>query len=224
MKKLACLIALCGMTSFVYADDTYISFSVASGSHKFKLKNNFITNKTSTSVTPMAAELAFGTYLSENFRIDLGLNYLSDKTSSIGRTTNPLLTDKVKLSLAHLSGLVNLHFDFQVSDTFIPSVTAGVGYGRGKMKMKGNGTTSVFQPSAANNKAKLTTNESGLTWQIGADLDYRFNDNYTVIIGYRMRNYSLDKLAFKYIDTTKPNLKIDAKVAHLMQVGIRYEF
>ena len=154
--------------------------------------------------------------------------------------------DGVSGSASQLGAMVNLWYDFDLSDTLTPYIGGGLGFIRidqGDLRYDPNAVKNAISARAAaaapNNPMlqqlvghlaplgalevpRLSTTDTAFAFQIGAGIGYALSDSLTLHVGYRLQ--ALNGLTFSgdngMVSTTA---ETDLRV-HFLEIGIRYRF
>ena len=154
------------------ADDFYLSLSGVVGKNKIEPHTN--SNKKYT-MNLEGGELRVGTYLTPDFRGELGLGYtvgkkkLSEKKSGI--TTNS------KYKLESYSLLLNSYYDFNNHTMAVPYIMGGLGFAKNKGNIK-----------YTSKQGKKSFSKKSFSWQLGAGIDMKAANDIKVGLGYRFRD------------------------------------
>lgn len=145
--------------------------------------------------------LALGYYFTDCVRTDLAIEYR--KLSNLEKVVT---SDDGKggMKMESFNATVNAYYDFHTGTSFVPFVTAGVGFGHTKHQHKTYGTPVKGTYSASmymnaeslagmdikNTSAplKLEKTKNALLYQGGVGVGYRFNNSFGVDLTYRLGN------------------------------------
>ncbi|MDR0647035.1 MAG: acyloxyacyl hydrolase [Puniceicoccales bacterium] len=130
------------------------------------------------------------------WRLGLEVAY---RQAKIKESTN-LLVDASKDKFNALAGMVNVYYDYALTEEVALYVGAGLG---------------VAKFSAHDKTTKVDTSKTVFAWQIVAGLGYDINENWTVEAGYRLFNTAKVKSATNSVKTP---------FCHSLEAGLRYNF
>ena len=148
----------------------------------------------------------FGATIASNTRAELELAYKS--TDSDGLTLGSAKSD-ASGGLSSTSLLLNFWYDFPTMGNIRPYAGAGLGIATVDNDVSGGGT-------------RFDSSDEGITYQIGAGLQFPVSDRGTIDFGYRYQ--TVRKLAFE--SKSSPNTVYDDIdfITHSLQIGYRMNF
>lgn len=202
-KKL--LLGVLGLTGSLFAVDTVSSFdpyvairggySMLSKKDSVKYKNGF------------SGAVEFGANY-DAWRFGLEVSYLRNKINE-GKTANENIKgnyDKVSA----LSGMINVYYDYALTDECSLYVGAGLGVAKFSYDAK--------------NCGKVGVEKTVFAWQLKAGVAYDINENWTVEAGYRLFNTSRVGVLTVNDANHLVKAKVKAPFANSLELGLRYNF
>ncbi|MDR1255290.1 MAG: porin family protein [Puniceicoccales bacterium] len=130
------------------------------------------------------------------WRLGLEISY---RQAKIKESKNALV-DGNKDKFNALAGMVNVYYDYALTEEVALYVGAGLG---------------VAKFSAHDKTAKVDTSKTVFAWQIAAGLGYDINENWTVEAGYKLFNTAKVKSNSNSVKTP---------FCHSLEAGLRYNF
>ncbi|AIF80901.1 adhesin/virulence factor [endosymbiont of Acanthamoeba sp. UWC8] len=200
-KTILAAVAFSAIAATANADDFYGSINLGMGKGKPKIEGT--TGKMKSS-SPIAGDIAFGTYLNPNIRSELAFSLHSHKSK------NKDIGLQVKES--GMGGMLNFYYDLYPTDKFTPYFVAGMGYGKNKFKITGTNVVERTKPKS----------KGSFGYQAGLGVDFNF-DVTKVGLGYRYRSFGMSKSGADY-SLNGTNLKVEPKASHMLVLGARYDF
>ncbi|MDR0392865.1 MAG: porin family protein [Puniceicoccales bacterium] len=130
------------------------------------------------------------------WRLGLEVSY---RQAKIKESTNAVVNrDKDKINA--LAGMVNVYYDYALTEEVALYVGAGLG---------------VTKLAIHDKTTKVDTAKTVFAWQVVAGLGYDINENWTVEAGYRLFNTAKVKAN---------NQSLKTPFCHSLEAGLRYNF
>jgi opacity protein-like surface antigen len=214
LLKTALVASAIMVSSCAYAEDYYFSAALGSGSLDLKYKNNSFDSKNSKSINPGSLSLAIGSYFNEYLRGEVAANVLYGKTEGLF-SSNKKNSTKLDATFYSYGAAANLYLDLPVSESFIPYVTTGVGVASNGVKVRNKDASTLLE--------KTSKSKFDFVWQAGAGFNVPLNDKTKFNFGYKYQQIGFDQ-KFAYRDTSQEALRVKADSAHLVQLGLQFDF
>jgi opacity protein-like surface antigen len=130
------------------------------------------------------------------WRLGLEVSY---RQAKIKESTN-VVVDGNKDKFNALAGIVNVYYDYALTEEVALYVGAGLG---------------VAKFAVHDKTTKVDTAKTVFAWQVVAGLGYDINENWTVEAGYRLFNTAKVKIN---------NQSVKTPFCHALEAGLRYNF
>jgi opacity protein-like surface antigen len=131
------------------------------------------------------------------WRLGLEVSY---RQAKIKESTNPVVNINNIDKFNALAGIVNVYYDYALTEEVALYVGAGLG---------------VAKFAIHNKTTKVDTSKTVFAWQIVAGLGYDINENWTVEAGYKLFNTAKVKTN---------NQSAKTPFCHSLEAGLRYNF